>query len=230
MVGDTRDIFLCHASEDKEEVLRPIVEACGQAGISCWFDEAEIKWGDSITQKVNEGLTKARYVVVVFSTSFVEKNWPQRELYATLNQEAATGEVKVLPLLVGSAAERKKILVRFPLLNDKRYLPWDGDLRAIVAALLARLRPNESIESVRSRRRPPPSPGLRIPLPKIKKQFTQRDKDIFLRDSFGVVKSYFERALQDLGDQYQEAQTDFAAVHSFKFVATIYVRGEVGNR
>ena len=46
-----RDIFICHASEDKKEVVRPIVEAFRQAGISVWFDEAEIKWGDSIAPR-----------------------------------------------------------------------------------------------------------------------------------------------------------------------------------
>ena len=57
---DKRDIFICHASEDKEAIVRPLVESFKQAGISCWYDEAEIKWGDSITQKVNEGLKISR--------------------------------------------------------------------------------------------------------------------------------------------------------------------------
>src|SRR5208337_2974813 len=102
MSNPMRDIFICHAGEDKDEIVRPMVEAFSQSGISCWYDEAEIRWGDSIVQKVNEGLASSRYVVVVFSPAFVQKNWPQRELNAALNQEASAGEVKVLPLLVGS--------------------------------------------------------------------------------------------------------------------------------
>ena len=75
-----------------------------------------------------------------------------------------------------------------------------------------------------------PTLGIRIPLPKIKKEFTQRDKDLFLRNSFTVIKSYFQKALQELSQQYQEVDTDFAEVHNFKFMATIYVRGEIGNK
>jgi hypothetical protein len=56
MAKPTRDIFVCHASEDKQDVVRPLVEVFTAAGVSCWYDEAEIQWGDSITQKVNEGL------------------------------------------------------------------------------------------------------------------------------------------------------------------------------
>jgi len=223
-----RDIFICHAGDDKEEIVRPMVEAFSQSGISCWYDEAEIRWGDSIVQKVNEGLAASRYVVVVFSPAFVQKNWPQRELNAVLNQEASIGEVKVLPLLVGSEEEKKQILKQFPLLNDKRYLPWDGDLRNIVNALLSRLRPEDTSGS--SQAKAAPTLGLRVPLPKIKKQFSQRDKDLFLRNSFVVVKDYFQSALQELSLQYQEVETDFVEVHNFKFIATIYVRGEVANK
>lgn len=224
-----RDIFICHAGEDKEEVVRPMVEAFTQAGISCWYDEAEIQWGDSITNRVNEGLATSRYVVVVFSSAFIQKNWPQRELNAVLNQEASTGEVKVLPLLVGSEEEKRQILSQFPLLNDKRYLPWDGDLRSIVNALLLRLR-HEEIAAPGKLSTTPHALGLHIPLPKIKKQFSQRDKDLFLRNSFTVIKGYFQNALQELSRQYQEVETDFAEVHNFKFLATIYVRGEIANR
>ena len=223
-----RDIFICHAGEDKEEIVRPMVEAFSQAGISCWYDEAEIRWGDSIVQKVNEGLAASRYVVVVFSPAFVQKNWPQRELNAVLNQEASTGEVKVLPLLVGSEEEKRQILKQFPLLNDKRYLPWDGDLRNIINALMSRLRPEDISGSGQTKA--VPALGLRVPLPKIKKQFSQRDKDLFLRNSFVVIRDYFQNGLQELNHQYQEVETDFAEVHNFKFIATIYLRGETANK
>jgi len=224
-----RDIFICHAGEDKDNIVRPLVEAFTQAGVSCWYDEAEIQWGDSITKKVNEGLATSKYVVVVFSSAFVNKNWPQRELNAVLNQESSTGEVKVLPLLVGSDEEKTQILRHFPLLNDKRFLPWDGDYLNVVKALLSRLRPEENI-TYGQISEIAPTLGSRFPLPKIKKQFTQRDKDIFLRNSFVVVKEYFQDALKEISLQYQEIEIDFAEVHNFKFLATIYIRGEVANR
>jgi hypothetical protein len=228
MLGTKRDVFFCHASEDKEEVVRPLVEACTEEGISCWYDEAEIQWGDSITEKVNEGLANSRYVVVVLSQASAVKTWPQRELNAVLNQEASRGEVKILPLLVGSPDDQQEILAKFPLLNDKRYLPWGVDLREIVRALRARLGRSEGMhgESLREVR----TPGLRLPLPKIQQAFTQRDKDMFLRNAFVVVKGSFQEALQELGRSYQEVETDFAEVTNFKFVSTIYVRGNVAKR
>ena len=225
-----RDIFICHAGEDKDDVVRPLVEAFSQAGITCWYDEAEIQWGDSITKKVNEGLATSHYVVVIFSSTFMKKNWPQRELDAVLSQEASSGEVKVLPLIVGSEEEQRQILKQFPLLDDKRFLPWDGDIRGIVKALKARLRPGETSDPSQASAVSKPPLGLRVPLPKIKKQFSQRDKDLFLRNSFVVVKNYFQNALQELGRHYKEVETDFAEVHNFKFLSTIYVQGEIANK
>ena len=94
-----KDIFICHASEDKPTVVRPLVEAIENSNISYWLDETEIQWGDSITQRVNNGLSRARFVIVVLSKAFLSKHWPQRELNAILNLEASTGQIKVLPIV-----------------------------------------------------------------------------------------------------------------------------------
>ena len=230
MTKDRRDIFICHAGEDKDGVVRPMVEALTQAGISCWYDEAEIRWGDSIAGNVNEGLAISRYVVVVFSSAFTRKNWPQRELNAVLNMEASSGEVKVLPLLVGSEQEKREILDLFPLLNDKRYLPWDGNLRSIVDSMLSRLGRDRAAGSHSSAPSIRPESDPRIPLPQINRRFAQRDKDLFLRTAFGAVKQYFRDALTALDRREPDVDTDFVEVHAFKFGSTIYVHGEVASR
>jgi len=134
-----RDVFLCHASEDKENIIAPIMESFDQAKISYWYDRAEIKWGDSLTDKINEGLSISRYVIVCLSKSFLTKGWARKELNAAFNIEAKSGEVKVLPLLSGRPTERKLILKDFPLLSDKYYLTWDGTPAPIVDALMSRL-------------------------------------------------------------------------------------------
>ena len=105
-----KDLFICHASEDKINIIRPLIEAFDKNIISYWFDEAEIKWGDSLTGKVNKGLIISRYVLVVLSSNFILKPWPEKEFNAALNMEISSGEVKVLPLLVGSEKEKKEIL------------------------------------------------------------------------------------------------------------------------
>jgi hypothetical protein len=134
-----RDVFLCHASEDKQGVARPLCEALRSSGISCWLDEAEIRWGDSTVDLVNLGLHDSTFVIVILSTTFLDKPWPRRELAAALSTEASSGIVRVLPLLVGEPHEKQAIVDQFPLLHDKLYIHWDGETAPIVKAMLRRL-------------------------------------------------------------------------------------------
>ncbi len=135
-----RDVFICHASEDKVSVVEPIVEALESAGITFWYDRAELRWGDSLISKVEEGLRISRYVLAVLSKHFLRNPWPRRELNAALNIEATTGEVKVLPLVVGSEKEIGEILRECALQNDKLYEVWAGSPSPVVRRLKERLK------------------------------------------------------------------------------------------
>lgn len=131
-----RDVFICHASEDKENVVEPLVSAFEASGISFWYDQRETRWGDSVTGAVNQGLKEARFVIVVLSRAFISKQWPQREWRAALNREIALGRTLVLPLLVGTPEERREIVEATILQNDKMYLVWNGDAQSVVSALV----------------------------------------------------------------------------------------------
>src|SRR5262245_17579059 len=76
----SKDVFLCHASPDKDSYVRPLARELNARGVSFWLDEAEIAWGASITPKINQGLGTSRYVLVFLSEAFLERNWPQTEL------------------------------------------------------------------------------------------------------------------------------------------------------
>ncbi len=147
-----RDVFLCHASEDKPAVIYPLAYELQRMGITCWLDEAEIQWGDSIISRINEGLRQSRFVIVVLSPAFLAKRWPQSEMEAVLNMEISSGELKVLPLLVGSHEDMQLILQQFPLLNHKLYQRWSGTAEPIARQL----------QGLISRQPTPPVPDVRL--------------------------------------------------------------------
>jgi len=217
-----KDVFMCHASEDKDGVVLPIVGAFENSGISYWLDRAEITWGDSLIEKINDGLASSRYVIVVLSESFLSKRWPQRELNSVLNIEASTGCVKVLPLMVGDA---EKIVEKFVLLNDKTYIRWNGDPSEVVEALKCRLK-KEAGEAPQADTL---SRNRNIPLPKVKRNVTQREKDLFLKRVFGEILLYFKDALSRLESHHEGIEADLDEIHKFKFVCKIYLDGEVRN-
>lgn len=118
-------VFLCHASEDKEDVVLPLASALNSAlHIDYWMDSVAIKLGDSITEKVNEGLRTSEYFVLVLSKSFIGKSWPEKELNSILSMNIASGEKRIIPVLVGTAEERRKIRDNYPLLHDVYHFSW----------------------------------------------------------------------------------------------------------
>ena len=220
-----KDVFICHASEDKINIIHPLIEALDRNKISYWLDEAEIKWGDSLTGKVNEGFRVSRYIIVVLSQNFVSKHWPEREFNAALNMEISSGEIKVLPLLVGSEEVKKEILEMYPLLNDKKYLPWDLSIEDILSELLSIL----GKKSPKLEQQDNETIDFELPI-KIKKKFSTHEKDSFLKETFEKLREYFQNALKKMDEKYTEIQTDFIDIHKFKFLCKIYMNGELENQ
>jgi hypothetical protein len=95
--GQTWDVFISHASEDKAAVARPLREALTKLGVAVWLDEAQMRIGDSLRRKIDEGIRASRFGVVVLSTSFITKGWPNHELDGLVTRNVA-GEQSLLPI------------------------------------------------------------------------------------------------------------------------------------
>ena len=129
------DVFISHASEDKPTMVELLVKKLKEHGIRVWYDSEQIQWGEVISRKVNEGLRRSRFVIVVLSRIFVQKEWAKTELEVAFNKEASTGIVRVLPLLVGDKEDQKYILEQYDILSHKSHLIWDGTGENVIQAL-----------------------------------------------------------------------------------------------
>jgi hypothetical protein len=98
------DVFVCHASEDKESFVRPLVEELRQH-VQVWYDEFSLTLGDSLRQKIDQGLRSSRFGVVVLSKAFFDKNWPQYELDGLAQKEMSGGVKVILPIWHGVSKE-----------------------------------------------------------------------------------------------------------------------------
>jgi hypothetical protein len=91
------DVFICHASEDKEAVARPLSEALQKKGLRVWYDEFTIKMGDSLRRTIDRGLSESTYGIVILSKAFFTKDWPQKELDG-LDAREKDGKKVILPI------------------------------------------------------------------------------------------------------------------------------------
>lgn len=91
------DVFISHASEDKDEVVRPLANELRNKGIKVWYDEFEMKIGDSLRRKIDKGLANSRFGMVVVSKDFIQKGWTNYELDGIITK-AVSGEQIILPI------------------------------------------------------------------------------------------------------------------------------------
>lgn len=114
--GKEYDVFISHASEDKDSVVRPLAIALKEKAINVWYDEFELKIGDSLRRKIDQGLSKSRFGIVVISRSFIKKGWTNYELDGLMTK-AISGQQILLP--IWHDITKQEVIDYSPSLADK---------------------------------------------------------------------------------------------------------------
>lgn len=94
------NVFISHNYKDKP-MARKIAKELNRYGIKVWIDEAEIKLGDSLIEKIREGLDRMDFLIALISENSVQSEWVKRELDIAMNNEIEGKKVVSLPILVG---------------------------------------------------------------------------------------------------------------------------------
>ncbi len=128
------DLFISHASDDKDDLVRPLVSELEKLGIKVWYDELTLKVGDSLRKSIDQGLANSRYGTVVLSSSFFSKNWPQYELDGMVAKEM-NGHIMILP--IWHKVSKNEVLDFSPTLADKVALNSSINSVEEIAAQLA---------------------------------------------------------------------------------------------
>lgn len=115
------DVFLSHASEDKEKIRR-LKDKLEHVGIKVFFDETSISWGESIVEKINHGLLKSRYFVPFLSQKFSEKGWTNKELNSAISMNIDR-KGRILPVIDSNFS----VDDNYPLLGETLYKKWPTD-------------------------------------------------------------------------------------------------------
>lgn len=110
------DFFICHASGDKDSVVRNLALALKSRGKEIWYDEFSLSIGDSLRESVDKGLASSRFGVVILSRSFFGRAWPQQELNGLVSLETM-GERRILP--VWHEISKDEVAKHSPMLADR---------------------------------------------------------------------------------------------------------------
>lgn len=134
------DIFISHASEDKDSLVRPLATILERMSVRVWYDEFSLQLGDSLTASIDKGLQESRYGLLVLSKSFLGKKWPDYE-YRSLMTREIDGERVILPLWYGVTKEEVKEYSLY-LADIKAVSITRDNYKAVIALILKVVRPD----------------------------------------------------------------------------------------
>jgi hypothetical protein len=225
------DVALSFAGEDRA-VAQEFANLLLVKKIKVFYDEYEAAdmWGkDLIDHLVNIYSRKAHYCVMFISQYYPLKKWTKVERMAAQERAFRDANEYILPLRLDDT--------QVPGITETTGY---RDLRQHQMEDIVHLLEQKLMKSKGQSGSPSQSHDLRsgnvssannrfgeIPLPKLKKTFTQLDKDRFARESFNYIKEYFKQGLIDLEREDPDTQTDFEELTSLQFISKIYVRGDV---
>lgn len=132
------DVFVSHAYEDKESFVDEFVEALQNQGLKVWYDTYKLKWGDSMREKIDRGLAKSRYGVVILSPNYIaeHKYWTKTELNGLFQVETVNGKT-ILP--IWHNLTKKQVVEYSPIIADRKAMTTASMTPEEIAAELKEL-------------------------------------------------------------------------------------------
>lgn len=117
-VGEKYDVFISHAWEDKVAFVDEFVQELENLDINVWYDKENLTWGDSMRNKIDEGLKKSRFGVAIISPNYIAdgKYWTKAEFNAIFQLESVNGKM-LLP--IWHNISKKEVMQYSPILVDK---------------------------------------------------------------------------------------------------------------
>ena len=134
-IPDLRDVFLCHAWDDRKGAAKELHDLLESKGISVWFSEKDVLLGSSLLREIDKGLAKSRVGIVLVTPSFLKRvkgeGVADKELSALLARDL------LVPIVHDTTFEELRDVS--PLLGSRSGLSTIEEPIANIAAKLAEL-------------------------------------------------------------------------------------------
>jgi len=132
---DLRDIFLCHAWDDRKEAAKDLHDLLESLNVSVWFSEKDVLLGTSLLREIDKGLAKSRVGIVLVTPSLLKRisaeGIAEKELSALLARDL------LVPVVHNTTYEALRDIS--PLLGSRSGLSTAEESMADIAAKLAEL-------------------------------------------------------------------------------------------
>jgi len=137
-LGKKYDIFIAHASEDKNFVT-PLALSLRQSGLEVWYDDFILTVGNSLRQEIDRGLAQSQYGVVILSHNFFAKHWPRKELDGLASKEQL-GRKVILP--VWHNIDKEEVASYSPTLADIYAVKSSAGIETVTNEIIKAISPD----------------------------------------------------------------------------------------
>jgi len=132
---DPRDVFLCHAWDDRGGAAKELHDQLELRGVSVWFSEKDVALGTPLLREIDKGLAKSRVGIVLVTPALLRRL--QGEGIADKELSALLARDLLVPIVHGTTYEALREVS--PLLGSRSGLNTTENTMANVAAKLAEL-------------------------------------------------------------------------------------------
>ncbi len=132
---DLRDVFLCHAWDDRKDVAKQLHDTLESKGVSVWFSEKDVMLGSSLLREIDRGLAKSKFVIVLVAPNFL--NRIKNEGIADKELSALLARDLLVPIVHETTFEALR--EESPLLGSRSGLSTSEDTIDVISSKIAEL-------------------------------------------------------------------------------------------
>lgn len=111
-------VFVSHAGKDRERFVNSLIERLKNDGIDVWFSEDEIRIGDSLAQKIEDGLSETTSMIIILSNNTKDNNWVDYERYVGVYKRVSKLQ-KIYPVILDNVTPPVSIQdIRYCKIDD----------------------------------------------------------------------------------------------------------------
>ena len=237
------EVFFSYSHKDeavRDELETHLVMLKRQGIVETWHDR-RIVAGDEFDGQISENLESAGIILLLVSPYFLASNYCYDVEMKRAMERHEANEARVLPIIVDpcdwhsapfgkllAMPQDGKPISKFPNMHDA-FLQITNAIRQAAASNGQNETDNPSRDAAAATptsallvSEKPRSSNLRV-----KREFSERDKDKFREDTFQYIASFFEESLRELEVRNELIETDFKRIDGNTFTATIYENGSM---
>ena len=132
---DLRDVFLCHAWDDRKGTAKELHDLLESRGVSVWFSEKDVALGSPLLREIDRGLAKSRVGIVLVTPALLRRL--EGEGIADKDLSALLARDLLVPIVHDTTYEALREVS--PLLGSRSGLSTAESPIADIAAKLAEL-------------------------------------------------------------------------------------------